>query len=945
MAGIDGYTKLMLHCDGTDGSTSFPDSSLSPHTVTANGDAQVDTAIKKFGTGSGLLDGTGDYLSTPDVSDWDFGTGDFTIDFWVYRNGTQNNFASLVSTMPTSGDGWAVMIGRPSFENKIAIVSTASGGLTFDLPGNGVIPDQTWTHIALVRDGNNLKVYINGTEDQTRDVTGYDYTNSTDELLIGRYYTNVDNYYADGNMDEIRVSKGIARWTSNFTPPTSPYSTDEESTEINETITLDDNWTIITSLLETDIDETAILDDDWQVQTNPAITSFEEVATLDDDWQIDVNLKIVGINETVIIDDDWVFSLLETISNATKIISHNPLVVVTDTDPAKIYLIDITVPASPTWVGYTLVGAKNAIDVVYNSTTGYYYVACADGIVIKVDASSPTTQTLIDLSDTDNLETIDALNEFTLTFTSTENVIGELYQIDERTSETLNTNFYYLIGNYAPINTNVNWIKSLALNTNFQYLGALSTSLKTDFKWLPAVGTFSPIEREDIVVNVNGSNLVAGDLVLDSVIITHIVDSESTATFEVARNHDNINQTLGGNASELTNQNSVKIYIKGKLEFDGKVAQLDCQYSNDGESIIVTANATEFASDMKLVTVSLPSNDEPLSIYDVLVQNPVIDNPYIDPNIDTETDAPKYFKGIKVNLGQKVTQQQFRGRAIETTVDFQGDNAQKIDDGTFNFENDMTYFWQVEALNYVSAVAWGSPTYKYIGTSLSSVSADTWYLKGVAYWMQRLFDDKVEELGYYEVGEAPFKEISVQNGQFKTSKRYEDKADGFYTVQEEGYNYIGKVENEVTITKGYTQLVADLEYEKLQNINGDILPKTSVDMELSFDAYYYYNMKLLTRINVDNTTASGIFKNSNGFPVGIKTITIDSKSMKVTLKTDNEKSDDELEAIDDRYPDEEDYITEAYEARITPKYKLPSSKATTQGASFNFLPSNFWKDE
>ena len=64
-------TKLLIHADGADGSTSFTDSSASGHTITANGNAQVDTDQKEFGTGSLLCDGTGDYLSIPDHADWD----------------------------------------------------------------------------------------------------------------------------------------------------------------------------------------------------------------------------------------------------------------------------------------------------------------------------------------------------------------------------------------------------------------------------------------------------------------------------------------------------------------------------------------------------------------------------------------------------------------------------------------------------------------------------------------------------------------------------------------------------------------------------------------------------------------------------------------------------------------------------------------------------------
>ena len=85
-ASVGAQTVLLLHCDGTDASTTFTDSSSPAKTVTAVGDAQLDTAQFKFGTASGLFDGTGDELTVTDHADFDFGTGDFTIEFFVRFN-------------------------------------------------------------------------------------------------------------------------------------------------------------------------------------------------------------------------------------------------------------------------------------------------------------------------------------------------------------------------------------------------------------------------------------------------------------------------------------------------------------------------------------------------------------------------------------------------------------------------------------------------------------------------------------------------------------------------------------------------------------------------------------------------------------------------------------------------------------------------------------------
>jgi hypothetical protein len=81
IGGIDSYTKLMLHCNGADMSTTFTDDSFSARTVTANDNAQINTAQYKFGLASGIFDGSGDFLSIVNSSDFNFNSNDFTIDF------------------------------------------------------------------------------------------------------------------------------------------------------------------------------------------------------------------------------------------------------------------------------------------------------------------------------------------------------------------------------------------------------------------------------------------------------------------------------------------------------------------------------------------------------------------------------------------------------------------------------------------------------------------------------------------------------------------------------------------------------------------------------------------------------------------------------------------------------------------------------------------------
>ena len=216
-------TKLLLHCNGTDASTTFTDSSDSAHTVTANGNAQIDTAQSVFGGASGLFDGTGDYLSIPDSADWDFGTGDFTIDLRVRFNSTT---------------------GRQDIFSRsdINIIKGATGNLQLLFEGALVYNEtwgpstNTWYHIAITRSGTNLRAFVNGTQlgatvTDSTDITG------TTGIFIGINEDAASNAF-NGWIDELRVIKGSAAWTIDFTIPSSEYAG-----SASNSWTVDDNIT------------------------------------------------------------------------------------------------------------------------------------------------------------------------------------------------------------------------------------------------------------------------------------------------------------------------------------------------------------------------------------------------------------------------------------------------------------------------------------------------------------------------------------------------------------------------------------------------------------------------------------------------------------------------------------------------------------------------------
>jgi len=205
---------LLMGFNGADGSTSFVDESSYGRTVSAFGNAQIDTAQSKFGVSSLLLDGSGDYLTLPDSNDWDFGSGDWTVELFVRLN-TTGNMAFLGQA--NAATGWQFM--RES--NTLRFNAYAGGQYqAYETGGTWTGPTGQWFHIAADRSGNTWRVYRDGVRvfSGTRSNA---ISNSTDVMKIGRGFSSDFN----GWMDEIRITKGVARYAtdSGFTPPSAAF--------------------------------------------------------------------------------------------------------------------------------------------------------------------------------------------------------------------------------------------------------------------------------------------------------------------------------------------------------------------------------------------------------------------------------------------------------------------------------------------------------------------------------------------------------------------------------------------------------------------------------------------------------------------------------------------------------------------------------------------------
>lgn len=212
----DSYTKALLHFNGADGSTTFADES--GKTWTAAGNAQIDTAQSVFGGASGLFDGTLDGIRTPDHADFDVGSGDFTIDFRV-RLAVADRYlcGQADSSLTAASRCWMIQ----TLSTNVVRAQVSTGTTSYNIDTVATLSINTWYHLALVRNGNVFKIYIDGIE-RASSTLAITLNNSASQIGIGCWgeYTS---YTHNGWVDEFRFSKGIARWTANFTPPTSEY--------------------------------------------------------------------------------------------------------------------------------------------------------------------------------------------------------------------------------------------------------------------------------------------------------------------------------------------------------------------------------------------------------------------------------------------------------------------------------------------------------------------------------------------------------------------------------------------------------------------------------------------------------------------------------------------------------------------------------------------------
>ncbi len=216
VATVPDYARLLLHCDGTNGAVSFPDEA-GGHPVVAFGDAQVSLSQSRFGGTAAYFDGSGDYLETADLADFEPGGQAFTIDLWLYPLDNGNSSYLIGKSVPDAGQGYDIR-----FRNN-TIVVVGVNGWAENIVSDASVSAAAWHHVAVSSTTNTVYLFIDGIQKGTcpRSII----PDQDVPLRVGRTAAYGGGAFY-GYLDEVRYSLGVARWTNNFAVPTAPYVDD-----------------------------------------------------------------------------------------------------------------------------------------------------------------------------------------------------------------------------------------------------------------------------------------------------------------------------------------------------------------------------------------------------------------------------------------------------------------------------------------------------------------------------------------------------------------------------------------------------------------------------------------------------------------------------------------------------------------------------------------------
>jgi hypothetical protein len=215
---------LALPMDGATGSTTFSDLSAtikgsgSNKTATRYGNSVISNSSSRFYGTSGYFDGTGDYLEYAYSSDWDLGNGDFTIEAFVNVRDTSDYPAVVGRWLGTGTACWDFRSKSVDGGNNFCFIYTTDGNTAIVVNSGVYVSDSRWRHLAVSRKGSYLNMFVNGNLVHTHNIgTSTIFNSASTPLYVG--YDPRGSSYISGYLQDVRIYKGIAKYTSSFIPP------------------------------------------------------------------------------------------------------------------------------------------------------------------------------------------------------------------------------------------------------------------------------------------------------------------------------------------------------------------------------------------------------------------------------------------------------------------------------------------------------------------------------------------------------------------------------------------------------------------------------------------------------------------------------------------------------------------------------------------------------
>jgi YD repeat-containing protein len=219
--------SVLLHGDGANNSALMTDNAPSAKTVTVTGNAKISTAQSKFGGSSMAFDGDNDYLYVPSSpgNSFNFGVGDFTIEAWFYLSSAGSGYRNLV-VIPWGSTYMSIRFGDGGFGGRLqfASVSTAFSTVYSSAHTQASLAG-AWHHVAFTRSGGLSRVFLDGSLLTVRNevYSGAAVTSWADSSNIASvaqaYVSHTGGAAWLGYIDDVRITKGVARYTASFTPP------------------------------------------------------------------------------------------------------------------------------------------------------------------------------------------------------------------------------------------------------------------------------------------------------------------------------------------------------------------------------------------------------------------------------------------------------------------------------------------------------------------------------------------------------------------------------------------------------------------------------------------------------------------------------------------------------------------------------------------------------